>query len=1046
MPKHPFDAVIFDLDGVITKTATTHSHAWKKMFDDYLRHREEKFGEPFKEFTAEDYLHYVDGKPRYDGVKSFLASRNIELPYGTPDDTPEQETVCGLGNRKNKAFNEVLKKEGVEVYPSTVKLLEQLKKDRVHIGVASSSKNAEAVLTAAELMHFIETRVDGVVSAELGLNGKPAPDIFVTAAKNLGVTPDKAIVVEDATSGVQAGRNGNFGLVLGLAREDNLQALKANGADIVVEDLEELTLNDLDTWFKTGIENDNWQIAYHDYDPAKEKSREALLTVGNGFFGTRGAMEETVAGKSHYPGTYIAGLYNRLVTPIAGKDVVNEDFVNAPNWLPVTFQIDGGEWFDPDKADIKEISRSLNFRNGLLTRTMVVTDAEGRKTKVETSRLASMADRHLAALRYKVTPLNYSGQIRFRSSLEGNHKNAGVERYNSLNQQHLQPVEQGGNTHVTFLKVKTTQSNIEIAEAARLQLFINGTHQPADYHVLTGDGIVETFLEFTAKEGQTVEMEKVVSINTSQFGEEDIVKKVLWDVENAGSFEELLQDSAAAWGQIWQQADIRLEGDRISQKLLKMHIYHLIVSASPHNVGLDASVTARGLHGEAYRGHIFWDELFILPFYDIHFPKVARSLLMYRYRRLDKAREYAREYGYKGAMFPWQSGSDGSEETQVLHLNPVTGEWGPDHSSLQRHVSLAIAYNVWQYFHITNDVDFMEKYGAEMYLEICRFWADKAEFDEKTGRYSIKKVMGPDEFHEMYPGANEGGLTDNAYTNIMVSWMFRRVKGLLEKMSDPAKAALFEKIGLKEEELTRWDDIRQNLRLVISGDGIISQYDGYFDLKELDWNHYRNKYGNIYRMDRLLKAEGKSADDYKVAKQADMLMTFYNLDKEQVDHILEEMGYTLPEDYLEKNLRYYLARTSHGSTLSRVVHAQLANIIGDKQLSWELYFDALTSDYNDIQGGTTAEGIHTGVMAGTIMIAITTFAGIDLRGDVLKITPALPERWKKMTFNLRFKGVVYQFDISDNLINIKTDKDVIIFVNGKEYRVKGGKDVIIANE
>jgi trehalose/maltose hydrolase-like predicted phosphorylase len=477
-----------------------------------------------------------------------------------------------------------------------------------------------------------------------------------------------------------------------------------------------------------------------------------------------------------------------------------------------------------------------------------------------------------------------------------------------------------------------------------------------------------------------------------------------------------------------------------------MHIYHLIVSASPHNVGLDASVTARGLHGEAYRGHIFWDELFILPFYDIHFPEVARSLLMYRYRRLDKAREYAREYGYKGAMFPWQSGSDGSEETQVLHLNPVTGEWGPDHSSLQRHVSLAIAYNVWQYFHITNDVDFMEKYGAEMYLEICRFWADKAEFDEKTGRYSIKKVMGPDEFHEMYPGANEGGLTDNAYTNIMVSWMFRRVKGLLEKMSDPAKAALFEKIGLKEEELTRWDDIRQNLRLVISGDGIIAQYDGYFDLKELDWDYYRNKYGNIYRMDRLLKAEGKSADDYKVAKQADMLMTFYNLDKEQVDHILEEMGYTLPEDYLEKNLRYYLARTSHGSTLSRVVHAQLANIIGDKQLSWELYFDALTSDYNDIQGGTTAEGIHTGVMAGTIMIAITTFAGIDLRGDVLKITPALPERWKKMTFNLRFKGVVYQFDISDNLINIKTDKDVIIFVNGKEYRVKGGKDVIIANE
>jgi len=172
-------------------------------------------------------INFVDGKPRYEGVKSFLESRNINLPYGTPEDRTELETVCGLGNRKNEAFNEVLKKEGVEVYPSTVKLLEQLVKDNIRIGVASSSKNAKSVLKAAGLMHFIETRVDGVVSAEMGLNGKPAPDIFLTAAQNLGVDINRSIVVEDAVSGVQAGKNGNFGLVLGLAREDNNEALKA---------------------------------------------------------------------------------------------------------------------------------------------------------------------------------------------------------------------------------------------------------------------------------------------------------------------------------------------------------------------------------------------------------------------------------------------------------------------------------------------------------------------------------------------------------------------------------------------------------------------------------------------------------------------------------------------------------------------------------------------------------------------------------------------------------------------------------------------------
>ncbi len=1039
MSKHLFEAVIFDLDGVITKTANVHSRAWKKMFDDYLRFREEKKGETFKEFTSEDYLHYVDGKPRYDGVKSFLDSRHIALPFGRPDDDPEQETVCGLGNRKNIAFNEVLKNEGVEAYPSTVKLLEQLKKDGIRIGVASSSKNAEGVLKTAGLMNFIETRVDGVVSAEMGLHGKPAPDIFVTAAKNLEVAPDRSIVVEDATSGVQAGRNGNFGLVLGLAREDNVQALKANGADIVVEDLDEITLDDINRWFENGIGEDNWKLTYNDYDPDKEKSREALLTVGNGFFGTRGAMEETTAGEANYPGTYIAGMYNRLITPISGRDIENEDFVNVPNWLKINFKIDDENWFNPNNTIINSISRELDFRTGLLSKTMLVTDMEGRQTKIESCRMASMSNMHLAAIKYKVTPLNYSGPMSFCSSLDGTHKNEGVKRYNSLNQQHLEPMTQGGDGNTTFLKVKTTQSNIEIVEAAKLQFRVDGIDQPVAHGVSTDDGIVYTMIDYQAKEGETIELEKLVSIYTSQFGEKDILTQALWDVENINSFDELLIDSTKAWEDIWEKTDIEIKGDRMSQKLLRMHIYHLMVSASPHNVKLDASVTARGLHGEAYRGHIFWDELFIMPFYDIHFPEVARSILMYRYRRLDKARKYASEYGFNGAMFPWQSGSDGREETQVVHLNPISGEWGEDHSSLQRHVSLAIAYNTWQYFHITDDINFIEKYGAEMFLEICRFWASKAEKDSLTGKYSIKRVMGPDEFHEMYPDADESGLKDNAYTNIMVSWMLGTVPVMLSKMSDASQKEIFSKISLKQTELKLWIEISKNLHLVISDEGIISQYDGYFDLKELDWDYYREKYGNIYRMDRLLKAEGKSADDYKVAKQADTLMTFYNLDKEKVDQILTDLGYRLPADYLSKNLSYYLARTSHGSTLSRVVHAQLADIAGDDELSWKLYSNALSSDYNDIQGGTTAEGIHAGVMAGTVMIAISTYAGVDFRGDMLSIEPTLPKQWKHMKFRLKFKNVQYTITVTPNNVAIFADADTQVKVLHKTYPIQSNK-------
>jgi len=696
MSKHHFEAVIFDLDGVITKTANVHSRAWKKMFDEYLKSRAEQNGETFQEFTSQDYLHYVDGKPRYDGVKSFLETRKIELPFGTPEDEPALETVCGLGNRKNAAFNEVLRNEGVEAYPSTVKLLEELKKDGVRIGVASSSKNAEGVLKAAGLMDFIETRVDGVVSAEMGLSGKPAPDIFLTAAKNLGVDPNKSIVVEDATSGVQAGKNGNFGLVLGLAREDNIQALLANGADIAVEDLDEITLDEINDWFENGIDEDNWRITFTGYDRDKEKSREALLTVGNGFFGTRGAMEESGASETNYPGTYIAGMYNRLATPIAGRDIENEDFVNVPNWLPIKFKIEDDNWFDPNEVTINEVSRMLNLKNGLLSKTMLVTDCEGRQIAVSSYRIVSMASPSLAAIKYTVTPLNYSGSMSFCSSLDGTHINAGVKRYSTLNQQHLEPVEQGGKDNTTFLKVRTTQSKIEIAEAAKLTFSVEDKEFQTRFGVSTDDGIVYTLIDHEAKQGQTIEIEKVVSIRTSQFAKKDIRQLALQDIEQAPDFNKILEESTGVWGKIWDEIDIKIEGDRLSQKLLRLHNYHLLVSASPFNAKLDASVTARGLHGEAYRGHIFWDELFILPFYNMHFPDVAKSLLMYRYRRLEKAREYATEYGYKGAMFPWQSGSNGREETQVLHLNPISGEWGDDHSSLQRHVALAIAYNVWQ--------------------------------------------------------------------------------------------------------------------------------------------------------------------------------------------------------------------------------------------------------------------------------------------------------------------------------------------------------------
>lgn len=250
MKEHLFDAVIFDLDGVITRTALVHAQAWKETFDEYLRLRERRDKEPFKEFTYEiDYLKFVDGKPRYEGVKSFLKSRGIDLPFGDPGDAPDKETICGIGNKKNILFCRILQAKGVEVYRSSVELVRSLKKVGIKVGVASSSKNCVLILEAAGIKELFETIVDGKTSAELGLQGKPEADIFVTASYNLGILPAKAVVVEDAISGVKAGRNGGFGLVVGVAREGNASELLDNGADIAVSDLSEINLEWIDTWF-----------------------------------------------------------------------------------------------------------------------------------------------------------------------------------------------------------------------------------------------------------------------------------------------------------------------------------------------------------------------------------------------------------------------------------------------------------------------------------------------------------------------------------------------------------------------------------------------------------------------------------------------------------------------------------------------------------------------------------------------------------------------------------------------------------------------------
>ncbi|MBW2662166.1 MAG: beta-phosphoglucomutase family hydrolase [Deltaproteobacteria bacterium] len=1014
--------VIFDLDGVITGTARVHALAWESMFNDFLKKNAKKENIPFVPFDSDyDYLQYVDGKPRPEGVKSFLESRGIELSFGELDDPPDSDTICGMGNRKNLDFQKMLRREGPDVFESSVKFVKCLKKKGIKVGVASSSRNCRLILQLAGIEDLFETRVDGEVSCELNLKGKPDPDIFVTAARNLGLMPGECMVVEDAISGVKAGRNGNFGLTLGIARSIDGEILCCNGADMVVRDLGEISIKDIENWFKYGIDEHGWNLTYHDFYPEKEKLRETLCTVGNGYLGIRGCFEGESASEVHYPGTYIAGVYNRLGTKIHNKTIYNNDFVNCPNLLLIEFRVGTGDFLSPLKMELLSYTQTLSLRDGVLERSFIFNDGLGRITSIRSKRLASMADPHICAVKYEITPVNYSEIITLRSSIDGNVINDGVERYRQLNSKHLSLVAHGESRDGIFLHVQTNRSKCQIFMNARTVIYQNGKKLRIAKGLSKKKARISEEIKIEVRPNTTYAVEKYVSVYTSLDRGISNPKKAAQDaVSQIKSFKKIYLVHAKTWESLWDRADIRISGDRFLQKTTRLHIYHLLVTASPHNIVIDAGMPARGLHGEAYRGHIFWDELYILPFYNIRFPEITRALLMYRYNRLNDAKRYAAQNSYKGAMYPWQTADSGVEETQEVHFNPKDGSWGPDLSRLQRHVSIAVFHNVWKYVSDTGDRKFLEDYGAEIMLEIARFWASVATYDADTEKYHIKGVMGPDEFHEQLPGAAEHGLKDNAYTNVMVVWLLEKSLELIESLPKKTLVRLKGKVGFRAGEIKRWQEIADNMNIVMLDGKIISQFDGYKVLKELDWDYYRNKYGDIHRLDRILKAEGNSPDLYKVTKQADTLMMFYVLAPGEVQRILKHLGYKVDDaiQLLRDNYRYYEKRTSHGSTLMK-------------------------SDIFDTQGGTTIEGIHSGVMAGSLDIIMRCFAGINLSGIMPELNPHMPGHWNMLAFRILHRNIWYDLEIMQKSVKVKVSgkvkKPVLIKVYGKGIRLTPGK-------
>ena len=1300
------DGVLFDLDGVVTDTATIHAAAWTELFDGYLSRRAAAQGEDHTPFTEDDYLSFIDGKPRLDGVADFLKSRGISLPWGSEADHTDT-TVCGLGNRKQELFLDLLAK-GVPRFESTVELVAELHDAGIGTAVYSSSRNCEHILRAAGLADLFPVRVDGLVAHELNLPGKPDPAVLLEAAKRLAVRPDRCVVVEDAQAGVRAGRDGGFALVIGVDRTGHADELLRCGADVVVPDLvavsvrggyeriseltdalgaygeiatlvatrQPLVLLDFDgtlsdivnepdaaklirggaealeslaqfcpvavlsgrrlddvrarvgvpgIWYagshgfelttpdgthhqndqataavavlesattelgtrladvdgilvenkrfsvavhyrnvvpervgevtatvrivaqrndllvahgrkvielrpnldwdkgktldwivdqvdgpdlllpiyvgddltdedafdavrhkglgvvvrhnedgdrrssaryalnnpeavrqfidrlsaQLAVDEDNannpWTMTFDGYSPNDERLREALCTMGNGYFATRGCAPEAQTGSVHYPGTYVAGVYNRLTDQIAGSTVENESMVNLPNWLPLTFRIDGGEWFDIDHADLSSYLVTIDLRRAVLTREFRFSDEAGHTTTVKQQRFVAMNLPHVGAMETTVLAENWSGKLEFRSLIDGDVENLGVERYRDLSSRHLEVAGlQELSSESVLLTADTVQSQIRIAVAARTTVRCDGSPLRVDRRLVQEDLRIGHDIGVDVSEGNSISVEKVATLFTGRdHGISEPVTAAMRELNRVGRYADLEHGHRLAWAHLWERFAVEMGNDADALRIVRLHQLHLLQTLSLHTADIDVGVPARGLHGEAYRGHIFWDELFVFPVMNLRLPRLTQSLLMYRYRRLPEARRAARDAGYAGAMFPWQSGSDGREESQQLHLNPRSGRWNPDPSARAHHVGLAIAYNIWQYYQVTGDIGFLIDFGAEMLAEIARFWVSLATFDQVRQRYVIRGVIGPDEFHSGYPGRGYDGVDNNAYTNVMTVWVILRAMEAIERIPLYYRLALLETLGISDEDLARWEDV--SLRMYVPfHDGVISQFEGYENLRELDWESYRKRYDNLQRLDRILEAEDDSVNNYKASKQADALMLLYLLSSDELYELFDRLGYHFAPEQIPKTVEYYQSRTSHGSTLSAVVHAWVL-ARGNRHKAMHYFEQALASDVVDIQRGTTAEGIHLAAMAGSIDLLQRCFTGLEIRRDRIVVGPLWPKTLGDLEFTLRYRGHRMRLRVSGRCAAISAEPGdappVIVECRGRTQRLTAGGTV-----
>ncbi|MCK4458537.1 MAG: glycoside hydrolase family 65 protein [Methanosarcinales archaeon] len=781
------------------------------------------------------------------------------------------------------------------------------------------------------------------------------------------------------------------------------------------------------------LADDEWLIRERGFDPDRQAGCESVFSLGNGYLGSRGVLEEMPAGSSQ--GTYVAGIFDK-------SEAETVEIVNLPG--PVGFRLYAdGEPVAIDQMEVTGHERVLDMKHGTLVRRTSYRSKKSGLHEYRSLRAFSAADEHIMLMRVYFVALGSDMDILVESSIDASTLNIRKEMGTEI--KHYSVVEADQTDGICYLDVKLNDSGRMIAYAADLS--VQSSDSGGDDVLRTSefaDGKLTESLRFKAHKGIVYTFKKIVSIYTSRdapLGDTRNIRDVTVDALKQSrdtGFDGMLAAHNDKWDELWSAADIVIDGDPDAMKALRFNLYHLMIAGSRSDD--QVSIAPKALTSSWYNGHFFWDtELFVLPFFTFTYPGIARNLLMYRYYRLDEARKNARSQNLPGALFPWESAETGEEVTPKTWVNPEGTIIDVHTMEREHHIAGDIAYAVYQYYRATADTGFLLNYGAEIILETARFWAGRVVYNDTTGKYEIKDVIGPNEYQEC--------VDNNAYTNYLARWNLRCgvlvYAEILGRYPDKRKT-LCEKIGLKQSELDEWRKIADNIEFTVLEDDMIEEFSGYFDKLDVTIEKWNERGMPIFPDAVPLER----AHESQLVKQADVVLLL---------HLFNE---DFPDDVKTVNLDYYDRRTTHESSLSPSIYAILCTEAGDVDRAYKYLKYALYGDLYD-NYGNVKHGIHAASLGGVWQAVVFGFAGVRIKtkGDgsldeILTVNPKLPENWKRLRFNLCWQGFKLEFDILTGGVGIlfRSASDdggdgagvtLPIEVRGRLYEVPGNERTVI---